>query len=105
MTSASTPTDQTTLRVNIFGEEYPVRAKADPDYITAVAKYVDQKMRDIAQKIPNRSFANVAVLAALNITDELFRERQDKEKKLTDVEEKTQEILVWLDQKLAEGQI
>lgn len=107
MSDASSQSNQKsrqTLRVNIFGEEYPVRATADTEYIGRVAKYVDQKMREIANKIPNHSFANVAVLAALNITDELFKEREDKDKKLSNVEERAQEILVWLDQKLADGQ-
>ena len=67
-----------------------------------VAEYVDHSMRAIAEKTAHLSTAKVAVLAALNIADELFRERSDSQKQLMDVEEKANNILDWLDTKLAE---
>jgi cell division protein ZapA (FtsZ GTPase activity inhibitor) len=42
----------------------------------------------------------VAILAALNITDELFAQRRDSERKLTEVETKAHDILEWLEQRL-----
>jgi cell division protein ZapA len=67
-----------------------------------VAEYVDRSMRAVAEKAAHLSTAKVAVLAALNIADELFRERSDSQKQLTDVEEKANDILEWLDTKLTE---
>ncbi len=67
-----------------------------------VAEYVDHSMRVIAEKAAHLSTAKIAVLAALNIADELFRERSDSQKQLMDVEEKATDILDWLDTKLAE---
>jgi cell division protein ZapA len=66
------------LKVNIFGTEYPIKGSTDTEYIKQVAGYVDQKMREIDQNIPIDSSLKVAILAALNITDELFREREKK---------------------------
>ncbi len=63
------------LKVNIYGTEYPVKGSTDPDYIKEVAKYVDTKMKEINKNISIDSSLKVAILAALNITDELFRER------------------------------
>lgn len=93
------------VRVNIFGEDYPIRGDADSGYILRVGKYVDLKMREVAEKLPNKSPLMVAVLAAMNITDELFKEREDKEKKLSDVEERAQTLLEWLDSKVAQEDI
>jgi len=90
------------IRVNIYGQEYPIRSEADIGYVQRVAGYVDRKMKEIAEKIPARNQAQIAVLAALNIADELFKEREDKEKKLSEVEEKTQSLIEWLDAKLIE---
>ncbi|MCK5127188.1 MAG: cell division protein ZapA [candidate division Zixibacteria bacterium] len=90
------------VRVNIYGEEYTVRSDGNMDYITEVADYVDKKMRDIAEKMPNKSPARVAVLAALNITDELLQERQGGERDLSDIEKRTSDILSILDEKLPE---
>lgn len=67
------------LKVNIFGTEYPIKGSTDTEYIKKVAGYVDQKMREIDQNIPIDSSLKVAILAALNITDELFREKEKKE--------------------------
>jgi len=63
------------LKVNIYGTEYPVKGSTDQDYINEVAKYVDTKMKEINKNISIDSSLKIAILAALNITDELFRER------------------------------
>lgn len=63
--------------VQIFGEDY--RIGGDPAQVKQVAEYVDGKMREIAEghdgKLPN---AQVAMLAAMDITSELFRVMQDR---------------------------
>lgn len=76
------------VRVNILGQDYLIRGDADEDYIQAVAGYLDQKMRTVAEGMSARSHAKVAVLAALNITDELFKERAESEKRISEIEEK-----------------
>lgn len=65
------------LKINIYGTEYPIKSDADTDaeYIARVAEYVDGKMREIDHTAQSRSALKVAILAALNITDELFQER------------------------------
>ena len=34
--------------VNIFGEEYPITASNDPEYIARIADLVDSRMREVA---------------------------------------------------------
>ena len=89
-----------TIKVNIYGQEYPIRSEADTAYVQQIAEYVDRKMKEVAEKVPARIHSQLAVLAALHIADELFKEREDKEKKLSEVEEKTQSLIEWLDAKL-----
>jgi len=67
-----------TIVVNIFGTEYPIRGAEDAEYIQKVAMYVDAKMREVAVSSSLRSTTQVAVLAALNIVDELFKEQAKK---------------------------
>lgn len=88
--------------VNIFGEDYPIRGDADEDYTRRIAAYLDQKMKEVAENLPNPSYSRVAILAAMNITDELFKQKIDKENKLSQFEEKAQTLLKWLDGKLVE---
>ncbi len=64
------------LKVNIYGTEYPIKGTTDVEYIKKVAQYVDNKMREVNKNISIDSSLKVSILAALNITDELFKERE-----------------------------
>ncbi|HWF84063.1 MAG TPA: cell division protein ZapA [Vicinamibacterales bacterium] len=61
------------ISVDIQGQRYPIRSELDPDYVTRLAVYVDDKMRAAADSTPTGDTLRLAVLAALNIADELFR--------------------------------
>jgi cell division protein ZapA len=67
------------VQVQIFGHSYTIRGDADQTYILDVAAYVDRKMREITEKLPVASLSKVAILASLNIADELFKERAKHE--------------------------
>ncbi|MFZ5518399.1 MAG: cell division protein ZapA [Candidatus Zhuqueibacterota bacterium] len=71
------------LKVNIYGTDYPIKGNTDIEYIKKVAQYVDKKMREVNKNISIDSSLKVSILAALNITDELFREREENEKNLS----------------------
>jgi cell division protein ZapA len=71
--------DQDTLSVTILGSEYKIKG-ADPDYIKNVAAYVDAKMRELERRLAAGTPARIAILASLNIADELFRERAERDR-------------------------
>jgi cell division protein ZapA len=62
--------------VEIQGERYPIRSALEPEYVARLALYVDEKMRAAASAAPTGDTLRLAVLAALNIADELFRCRE-----------------------------
>jgi cell division protein ZapA len=64
------------IPVEISGQRYPIRTALDPEYVARLAAYVDQKMRAVAESTPTGDSVRFAVLAALNIADELFRCRE-----------------------------
>ena len=92
--------DKKTLRVNIYGTEYPIRGAADVEYTQKVANFVDSKMRQIDQRVSAKSALKVAILAALNITDELFRERLEKHELIEKYESKIKNLLEHLEEHL-----
>jgi len=56
------------IRVNIFGAEYVLRANDDnQEQVMEIAKYVDQKMREIDRSQAINSNLKIAILSALNI--------------------------------------
>jgi cell division protein ZapA (FtsZ GTPase activity inhibitor) len=64
------------VRVNIVGEEHAIRSDSPPEHTQAVAAYVDQTIRRIRGTAPVETH-RVAILAAMQIADELFRARAD----------------------------
>jgi cell division protein ZapA len=61
------------IPVEIHGQRYPIRSSLEPEYVARLAAYVDEKMRAAADATPAGDSVRLAVLAALNIADELFR--------------------------------
>ena len=59
--------------VEIHGQRYPIRSTLEPEYVARLASYVDEKIRAAAESTPTGDSLRLAVLAALNIADELFR--------------------------------
>ena len=89
------------LKVNIYGNDYPIKGNTDVEYIRRVAKYVDSKMREVNKNVSSDSSLKVAILAALNITDELFRERSlKKESNSKDFSDRINKMTELLDEKL-----
>ena len=64
-----------TLTVTIFGSEYRIKGPDDPAYARRMASEVDRRMREIADRQRINSPLRVAVLALLNMADELETER------------------------------
>ena len=61
------------ISVTIRGQRYPISSALDAPYVNGLAAYVDEKMRLAADSTPSGDALRLAVLAALNIADELFR--------------------------------
>jgi cell division protein ZapA len=64
--------------VEIQGQRYGVRSRLDDGYVKELAAYVDRRMSAAADESATGESLKVAVLAALNIADELFSNRADK---------------------------
>jgi cell division protein ZapA len=61
------------VKVEIFGQMYNIKGKDDHDYIRELAEFVDAKMKDVQKGTGTADPHRVAILAALTISDELFR--------------------------------
>ncbi len=89
------------VQISIFGQEYSVRAPADPDYIIKIGEYLDGKMREVqAGFSTTQSSTRIAILAAMNITDELFSARQNLDSDQTDVDQKISSLIELIDESL-----
>jgi len=67
------------VKIEIFDQSYNVNAESDEAYMKELAAYVDSKMRAVAEATHLVDSVKIAVLAALNMADELFAVRQERE--------------------------
>jgi cell division protein ZapA len=63
------------VTVEIAGQRYPIRSGLDERYVAELAAYVESRMRVASDSAPASDLLGLAILVALNITDELFRLR------------------------------
>jgi cell division protein ZapA (FtsZ GTPase activity inhibitor) len=61
-----------TLKVSILNEEYSIRSDTPPEHARAVAQYLDKAIRAVMQSGGVVETNRAVVLAALQITGELF---------------------------------
>ena len=84
------------IRVKIFGNEYPLRGD-DEDLTKRVASYVDTMLMKIHDKIPEQPPLTVAVLSALNITEDLMQEREKHDQEVVHLEAEVEKLANYLD--------
>jgi cell division protein ZapA len=67
------------VRVTIFGEDYQIRTDLGEDYTRACALHVDDAIQEAHIGSHIAEVHKAAILAAMKITDELFRARRARE--------------------------
>jgi len=85
-------TNASAIKLKIYGTEYPIKGDTDVEYIKEVAGYLDRKMYEVERNTAAKSSLKVAILAALNIADELFHERSEKKDLVKKYEENLSQL-------------
>jgi cell division protein ZapA len=89
--SRSRPPSRNSVTVEIAGERHVLRSDAPAEYTHSVAAHLDSTIRALgpaASLEPHRT----AILAALTITDELFRAREEMRQLREELERRSQSI-------------
>ena len=66
------------ITVTIAGQEYTIVAAEDESYVRKVAAHVDEKVQEVLGN-GRASMVEGAVLAALNVADEYYKEQEASE--------------------------
>ena len=91
------------IPVQIFGQTYEILGNASETlYYHSLARFVESKMKEIQDAANVVSTQKIAVLTALNIADELFRERENKSFSGNTLDQKHEELIRVLSQALQE---
>lgn len=84
------------VRVSILGDEYAIRTDASEAHTREVAEHVDRVIRQVLSSGMVVETHKAAILAALQITDELFRARADAQQVSGAIQELSAEVKRWL---------
>ncbi len=87
-------------KIQIYGKTYSLKSSSDQVGTEEVAAYVDAKMRELAEARSKTSSADLAVLAALNIAQELMELQKQTDSKDKAHEEKIGRMLEALEEEI-----
>ena len=90
----------TVTQVEIFGQTYSVRADGDSSYVHDLARFVDSRMREVADRTATVDTTKIAILAALNITDDLKQVERQRKDDPTDATSRAERLIRKLDDAL-----
>ena len=76
------------VEVEIMGQKYTIKGDAPEEYIKKLAAFVDQRLKEVHLTSPNMAPLKAAIVASLNIADELHKVREEHEKATMVIEEK-----------------
>ena len=96
----------TTVRatVEIFGQRLGLRADGDEARVQEIARFVDLRMREVADRSSSVDTVKIAVLTALNIADELFQEREtDQDSRQKRLEKQAKRLATKIEEAMKPG--
>ena len=83
--------------VEIFNQQYQIGSgSVDPDYIRRAADHLDHKMREIADRKHRQVPLEIAILAAMELADEVLQTRSHHAEVLSQVDAKISRFANWL---------
>jgi cell division protein ZapA len=90
------------MYVQIMGHDYPVEAEAGDDlYVNRLAQFVEERMKELKDESKVVDSYKLAVMAAMNISDELFHLKDAKGSKSEALDIKVDALTQLLDSALA----
>ncbi len=91
---------QSRFSANGFG----LRADGDEARVEEIARFVDFRMREVADRSSSVDTVKIAVLTALNIADELFQEREsDQDTRQKRLEKQAKRLVTTIEEAMKPG--
>lgn len=76
------------VEITILGQKYTIRGDAPEEHIKNLAVYVSEKLKEVYSNSPNITPLKAAILASLNIADELHKLKEEHDSTTRNIEEK-----------------
>jgi len=92
------------LRIDVLGTSFVIQSEESPDHLALLSSFVKDRIEEVKARYTFADPLTVAVLAALNIADDLFKARGGKElpAAASEIESVTLKLISRLDEELQE---
>ncbi len=81
------------VTITILGKEYSIKSDVEKESLDRIADHLNKKVDEIMQTSRTAAAHNVLILAAMNIADEYFREKNLNQELISYVEGKSEQLL------------
>lgn len=81
------------IEVDVYGQKLALQPIEDEGYAQELARYVEGQMQTIAQGATRSTPTKIAILAAMNIADQLFRQERRRQAGEAEVERRAEGLL------------
>ena len=89
------------VQIEVHGQKYPIKTELDRQYVEELAQFVEARMALASKASPSSDAVGLAILTALNITDEYFRMRSSASNSSGNLAARTEALERMVDQALA----
>lgn len=90
------------VEVDIFGQRLVLQGDGDEAYVQQLARYVDEHMRTLAEGMKTATPSRLAILAAINIADQLFQQEKRRQAGEIEVERRATSMLACIEGQLSQ---
>lgn len=80
-------------KLNILGQELSVLSDADEEHVVEVVQLITEKIEEIQKSAGNLKSLDVAILAALNVAEELLKLREDEKNLCSQLQNRSEKLI------------
>jgi cell division protein ZapA len=88
------------FNIRVMGQELSVMSDKGDDYVEKVVQYVNERAKEIGDTSEKVTTLSIAMLVALNIADELFRIKEEKEGLFSKLEGRAEELINYIEDRI-----
>jgi cell division protein ZapA len=85
------------VRISVFNNDYYIKTDADEEYVTQIANYLEEKLREASPDLDSIPAPRPFLLATLKIADDYFRLKREFEEFKNRAEERSKSLVDMLD--------
>ncbi len=85
------------FNIKLLGQEFTILSDSGEEEVARIVEYINGKAEEIAKPLNNPTTLNLAILVSLNIADEFFRLKGEKENIYNQLENKSERLIDFIE--------